>query len=201
MDSMAGNYAGQWGYTNGIFQDSELKEILSKHGQTVMFGGHTHYDLNTENTVTVGSEDFPVCVNTSAVGYLWDAINTPAGEYLEGAQGHFLKVFDDKIYIFGRDFVTGEYVPSSMYVVEPVKMDVAKSKISMSVGDSPVNIGAATEEGFDITYRSSDTGVARVDSNGYVKAVGPGTAKIYISTETSTTKSISRRIVYVKVTE
>lgn len=201
MDSMAGNYAGQWGYTNGVFQDGEVKDIVSKHGQVVMFGGHTHYDLNTENTVTVGSEDFPVSVNTSAVGYLWDAINSPAGEYLYGAQGQYLKVFDDKIYIFGRDFITGEYVPSAMYVVEPVKLDVAKAKISMNVGDNPVNIGAKTEDGFDISYRSSNTNVARVDSNGNVRPIGAGTAQIYISTETSTTKAISRRIVYVKVSE
>jgi len=201
MDSMAGNYAGQWGYYNGVFQDGELKDIISKHGQVVMFGGHTHYDLNTENTVTVGSEDFPVSVNTSAVGYLWDAINTPAGEYLYGAQGQYLTVFEDKIYIFGRDFQTGEYIPSAMYVVEPAKLDVAKDKISMSVGDKAVNVGAKTEANFDITYSSSNNGVARVDDNGNVRAVGPGEAMIYISTESSNTKAINRRIVFVKVTE
>ena len=200
-DSMAGNYPGQWGYTNGVYQDSEVKEIVSKYGQVVMFGGHTHYDLNTENTVTVGSEDLPISVNTSAVGYLWDAINTPAGEYLYGAQGQYLKVFEDKIYIFGRDFITGEYVPSAMYVIEPAKLDVSKSKINMSVGDKIVNIGAETEEGFDLTYSSSNNKIARVDGNGNVSAVGPGTAKIYISTESSNTKAINRKIVYVTVTD
>ena len=201
MDSMAGNYPGQWGYTNGVFQDSEIKSIVSKHGQVVMFGGHTHYDLNTENTVTVGSEDFPVCVNTSAVGYLWDAFNFAAGEYLYGAQGQYLKVFDDKIYIFGRDFITGEYIPSAMYVVEPAKLTAAKSKLSMKVGDATVNLGVKTEDGFQLTYSSSDPRVAKVDSSGNVRAAGAGTAKIYISTESSDTKAINRKIVYVTVTK
>ena len=200
MDSMAGNYPGQWGYSNSVFQDGEIKSIVSKYGQVVMFGGHTHYDINTENTVTVGSEDFPVCVNTSAVGYLWDAYNTPAGEYLYGAQGQYLKVFDDKIYIFGRDFITGEYIPSGMYVVEPAKLDLKKSKINMSVDDGSINIGATTEDGMEITYRSSNPKVATVDYNGNVKAKSEGTALIYISTESSKTKAINRKIVKVTVT-
>lgn len=199
MDSMAGNYPGQWGYTNSVFQDSEVKNIVNKYGQVIMFGGHTHYDLNTENTVTAGSEDIPVSVNTSAVGYLWDAFNTAAGEYLYGAQGHFLKVFNDKVYIFGRDFVTGEYVPSSMYVIEPAKLTLAKSKISMNVGDSPVNIGASTESGMEITYRSSNPKVATVDYNGNVKAKSEGIARIFVSTESSKTKAINRKIVNVTV--
>lgn len=201
MDSMAGNYPGQWGYTNSVFQDGEIKEILSRHGQVVMFGGHTHYELNTENSVTVGSEELPVSVNTSAVGYLWDAYNTPAGEYLYGAQGLFLKVFDDKIYIFGRDFITGEYVPSCMYVVEPAKLDIRKGKINLHVGDKAVNIGAKTEDGLEITYASSDATVARVDDNGNVKAVSPGEARITVSVGSSLTKAINRKTVYVTVSE
>lgn len=201
MDSMAGNYPGQWGYTNSVFQDGELKTIFSRHGQVVMFGGHTHYDLNTENTVTAGSENFPVCVNTSAVGYLWDAYNFAAGEYLYGAQAQYLKVFDDKIYIFGRDCITNEYVPSAMYVVDPVKIDVAKSRISMSVGDSPVNIGAKTDTGFELTYTSLDPKIAKVDSNGNVRAASPGTARILIATESSNTRAVNRKTVYVTVAE
>ncbi len=201
MDSMAGNYPGQWGYTNSVFQDGEVKDILSRHGQVVMFGGHTHYELNTENSVTAGSEEIPVSVNTSAVGYLWDAYNTPAGEYLYGAQGLFLKVFDDKIYIFGRDFITGEYVPSCMYVVEPVKLEIKRSKISMNVGDKAVNLGATAESGYEITYTSLDPTIARADDNGNVKAVSPGEARIVVSVNSSATRAINRRTVYVTVTK
>lgn len=198
-DSMAGNYVGQWGYSYGVAQDAKLKKIVQKYGQVVMFGGHTHYELDTDNSITVGSEEMPVYVNTGAIGYLWDAYNTQAGEYMYGAHGYHVKVYGNKIYMFGRNFITGEYMPSAMYVIEPVKLDVAKEEITMSVGDDPVNVGAVTEDGKELTYKSSNTNVAKVDNRGVVRAVGEGTAKIYISSESSNTKAINRKIVTVIV--
>ena len=201
QDSVAGNYPGQWGYYHGVNQDTQLKNIVKKYGQVVMFGGHTHYELDTENSVTPGSEDLPVYVNTGAIGYLWNAYNTPAGEYMYGAHGYFMKVFDDKIYIFGRDFVNKEFMPSAMYVIEPRKLEIKKQKIGLSVGDKTVNIGAVTDAGVQLTYSSSDTSVARVDYEGNVRAVGPGKAKIYVSTDSSDTKAVNRKTVYITVTK
>ena len=198
-DSMAGNYVGQWGYSYGVAQDAKLKKIVQKYGQVVMFGGHTHYELDTDNSVTAGSEEMPVYVNTGAIGYLWDAYNTQAGEYMYGAHGYHVKVYGNKIYMFGRNFITGEYMPSAMYVIEPVKLDVAKEQITMAVGDDPVNVGAVTEDGKELTYKSSNTNVAKVDNRGVVRTVGEGTAKIYISSESSNTKAINRKIVTVTV--
>lgn len=199
FDSCAGNFAGQWGYTNGVNQDSQLRKILKKYGQVVMFAGHTHYDLNTDYNVTYGSDELPVYVNTAAVGYLWSAYNSPAGEYLYGAQGYFVKVYDDQIYMFGRDFMTGKFKPNALYVIEPIKLDVARSKISLAVGDAAVNVGATTEGGSQLTYTSSNSKVARVDYNGNVRAVGPGKAKIYISADPIPTKAVNRKVVSVTV--
>jgi len=199
QDSMAGNYPGQWGYTNGVGQDARLKKILSKYGQIVMFGGHTHYELDTDNSVTLGSDELPVSVNTASIGYLWDAYNIQAGEYMYGAHGYFVKVFKDKIYMFGRNFISGEYMPSAMYVIDPAKLTIEQSKISMYVGDDNINLGADTEEGMQLTYKSSNPKVATVDYRGNVRAIAPGTAKIYISTESSETKAVNRKTVTVTV--
>ena len=198
-DSMAGNYPGQWGYTAGVGQDAKMRMILSKYGNVVMFGGHTHYELDTDNSVTLGSEDLPVSVNTASVGYLWNAYNIQAGEHMYGAHGYFVKVFEDKIYMFGRNFITGEYMPSAMYVIETAKLDIAQNKISMYVGDDTMNVGAVTEEGMQLTYKSSNPKVATVDYRGNVRAIAPGTAKIYISTESTNTKAVNRKTVVVNV--
>ncbi len=199
QDSMAGNYPGQWGYSYGIAQDAKLKKIVQKYGQAVMFGGHTHYELDTDNSVTVGNEELPVYVNTGAVGYLWDAYNTAAGEYMEGAHGYHVKVFGNKIYMFGRNFITGEYMPSAMYVIDPVKLSIVTSKINMAVGDVNVNVGAETADDMQLTYKSSNTKVVQVDYSGNLRAVGKGTAKVYVSTESTNTKAINRRFVTVTV--
>ena len=201
QDSMGGNYPGQWGYDHGVNQDAKMKRLLSKYGQIVMFGGHTHYELDTDNSVTLGSDELPVSVNTASIGYLWDAYNIQAGEYMYGAHGYFVKVFDNKIYMFGRNFITGEYMPSAMYVIDFAKLDVEQSKISMYVGDDNINLGATTEEGMQLTYKSSNPKVATVDYRGNVRAIAPGTAKIIVSTESSNTKALNRKSVVVTVEE
>jgi len=199
QDSMAGTYLGQWGYNWGVAQDKKLRTVLQKYGQAVLFGGHTHYVLDTENSVTPGNDELPVCVNTSSVGYLWDAFNSEMGEYKEGSEGYFVQVFEDKVYMFGRNFITGEYMPSAMYVLEPAELAVEHTKISMHVGDDSIQLDTKTEEGMQLTYKSSNSKVASVDYRGHIRAVGPGTAKIYISTESSNTKTINRKIVTVTV--
>jgi hypothetical protein len=199
QDSMAGNYIEQWGYAHGVAQDAKLKKIVQKYGQVVMFGGHTHYELDTDNSMTPGSEEYPVYVNTGAIGYLWNAYNIQAGEHMYGSHGYHVKVFDDKIYMFGRNFLDGLYMPSAMYVIDPVELSVANTKISMEVGDSVVNVGAKTAENMPLTYKTSNSKVATVDYKGNVRAVAPGTAKIYVSTESTNTKTINRKIVTVTV--
>ena len=88
-----------------------------------------------------------------------------------------------------------------MYVIEKASLDIPKGKISMSKEDGVVNLGATTEDGMTLTYRSSNPKVASVDYNGNVKAVNAGTAKIYVSTESSKTKAINRKTVTVTVSD
>ncbi|MBR3785455.1 MAG: InlB B-repeat-containing protein [Firmicutes bacterium] len=203
LGAMAGTFPGQWGYdsTLGVAQDKELRGILQKYGQTVLFGGHTHYVLDADNSVTPGSGDLPVCVNTSSVGYLWDDTDVAVGVYKEGSEGYFVQVFEDKVYMFGRNFITGEYLPSAMYVIEPAQLSVEQTKITMRIGDDSVPINAKTQAGMQLTYKSSNSHVATVDNRGYISAVALGTAKIYVSTNSSNTNTVNRRIITVTVTD
>ena len=90
-------------------------------------------------------------------------------------------------------------MPSAMYVIDPVELTVENTKVSMEVGDGVVNVGAKTEAGMPLTYKTSNSKVATVDYKGNIRAVAPGTAKIYISAESTKTKTINRKIVTVTV--
>ncbi|MBR3785456.1 MAG: fibronectin type III domain-containing protein [Firmicutes bacterium] len=201
QDSMAGNFLGQWGYDSkyGVGKDQQLRNILSKYGQVILFGGHTHYALDSDNSITPGSEDLPVCVNTSSVSYLWDAFNIDTGEYREGSESYHVRAFEDKLYMFGRNHLTGEYVSSALYVLEYADLSVEHTEISMHVGDDSIQIDAKAEEGMQLSYRSSNNKVVAVDYRGHIRPVAPGTAKIYVSTESSNTKTINRRTITVTV--
>ena len=203
QNSVSGNLTGQWGAQWGVVQDTMLKNILKKYGNIIMFGSHTHAELDESVSMNPGTEELPVYFNTGSVSYMWDyeaIAGSTDGELSQGARGYFAHVFEDgTVYMFGRDFLTGEFISSAMHVVEPAKLTVENQKIGMNVGDSAINLGVETEEGMQLTYRTSNAKVASVDYKGNVRAIGPGTAKIYISTESSDCKTVNRKVVTVTV--
>ena len=117
-DTVAGSTdaEGWW----GIEDDAKLRELLKKYPQICMFNGHSHWKLDSYTTMYGGKGDAAI-FNTSSVGYLWDGYNKVAGEELDGSEGYYIKVFDDKILVLGRNFITGEWVSSAQFVISPPK--------------------------------------------------------------------------------
>ena len=72
----------------------------------------------------------------------------------------------------------------------------AKSRLSKAF-----NLLASSSEGTVLTYHSSDTTVAKVESNGRVTLVGPGTAKITITAPATSTCKAATKTVTIKVTD
>ncbi len=97
-------------------QDSQFKAIVEKYKQIVMFNGHSHWDMNTRGSMYSNGKNMPNIFNTASVGYLWTSFYLPAGEYLTGSQGYYVKVFKDKILVYGRDFTENKYIPSACFV-------------------------------------------------------------------------------------
>ncbi|MCI8608712.1 MAG: hypothetical protein HFE73_03615 [Firmicutes bacterium] len=71
----------------------------------------------------------------------------------------------------------------------------AKSQLSKAF-----NLKAVSSAGTTLTYHSSDTKVAKVESNGRVTLMGPGTAKITITAPATATYDATSTTVTVKVT-
>jgi hypothetical protein len=118
-NTVSGSLEGQgW---NGVETPVEkmMRQILAKYPETVMFNGHSHWELNSDSCMYTPTEELPINIfNTASVSYLWTSYNVTEGERLEGSQGYYLRVYKDKILVLGRDFSTGEWVASAQFCIE-----------------------------------------------------------------------------------
>ncbi|MBW7456301.1 metallophosphoesterase family protein [Paenibacillus sepulcri] len=112
MDTVAGSLQAQGWY--GVVQDSELKQVLGKHPQAIMFSGHTHWQLEAGHTMFDGRGAAATMFNAASVAYLW----TDEDEHLAGSQGYYVEVFADKVLVKGRDFASGSWVESAQFQVD-----------------------------------------------------------------------------------
>ncbi|OMF88302.1 metallophosphoesterase [Paenibacillus sp. FSL R7-0337] len=110
-DTVAGSLESQEWY--GVTQDQELRTILSRHPQTLLFTGHTHWELEVGNTMYPGNGQTATMFNAASVAYLW----TDADEHKNGSQGYYIEVYADKVLVRGRDFTTGTWIEAAQYEV------------------------------------------------------------------------------------
>jgi Icc protein len=123
-NTVAGSLPGQnWdgAGSEGTAQAKQLRAILKKYPQVLMFNGHSHWELNSEKCMYARDEELPNIFNTAAVGYLWSSYDDIVGSYTEGSNGYVIKVYKDKVMVLGRDFENGKYVSSAMFVAQNYK--------------------------------------------------------------------------------
>lgn len=116
-NTVAGSFKNQgW---NGITQDGQVREILSKHKNVIFFNGHSHWDLNSKGNMHAKDDSLGNIFNTASVAYLWSDYYFVTGEYKKGSQGYRLEIYDDnKIMVKGRNYETGKWIPSACYLIE-----------------------------------------------------------------------------------
>lgn len=100
----------------GIVDDAKLRELLAKYPNAFLFDGHTHCTLNSDNCMAGGGDQAAI-FNTGSVGYLMTYYDISTGSGLEGSQGYYVYVYSDRVLVRGRDFTTGEWIPSAQFVV------------------------------------------------------------------------------------
>ena len=197
-DTVAGSLEGEgW---DGVIQEEKLKSILSKYGQVHIFGGHSHWDLNSPRCLDPGSEDTPVGFNTASTAYLWSVYDYNShGRYLKGSQGYYVRVYKDKVIYLGRDFEQQKFIPSAVFVVDSHDLHVGATSYTLSSGGNAVNLNASSTTAKDLIYASSNPLVATVDKFGTVTPLQPGVAQITVTALATDTKTIARRTVEVVV--
>ncbi|MBM6383676.1 MAG: metallophosphoesterase [Paenibacillus sp.] len=119
MDTVAGSMKDQGWF--GVNQDAEVKAILSRYPQAILFSGHTHWQLEAPRTMYEGGGHLPTMFNAASVAYLW----TDEDEHLEGSQGLQVDVYTDQVVVRGRDYLTGTWIEGAEYtILYPVKVQV-----------------------------------------------------------------------------
>lgn len=116
-------------YWYGVRQDKELKSILAKYPQSILFTGHTHWELGSMDTMY--NAKYATMFNTAATSYLW----TDNDEAKVGSQGYFVEVYDDKILVKGRDFLNNQWIENAQFEVSlPAQIPVVDPAIDPDLG-------------------------------------------------------------------
>ena len=108
-----------------LSDDTRMRQILAEHPEAFFFNGHTHWILDSYNTMYGGKEQAAI-FNTSSVAYLWHSYDVPGGEWQDGSEGYYVKVYKDKVLVLGRDFENGKWVSSAQFVVNDRNTDTDK---------------------------------------------------------------------------
>lgn len=97
----------------------EVRQILKKYPDAVMFSSHSHYSLDSVGNA-FSEDDYPTVFNTASVANPWSVRKASA---FEGSEGYIMEIYDDFILLRGRDFLEGLWLPSSQYVISLADAD------------------------------------------------------------------------------
>ncbi|MBD8497236.1 metallophosphoesterase [Paenibacillus sp. CAU 1523] len=142
-------------YWYGVRQDTELKKILTKHPQSILFSGHTHWELGAKDTMY--NAKYATMFNAAATSYLY----TDENKSKDGSQGYFVEVYDDKVLVKGRDFSNDRWIPNAQFEVSlgaqiPVVDPATDPDLTLSNPTIKMVKGAYTPaEAVQVAYTSS----------------------------------------------
>lgn len=198
-NTVSGSLPGEgW---HGIVNEEALANVLKGYNNVIMFNGHSHWVLDSKSNMHVGTESRPTAFNTASVAYLWTGYNTVTGEHEDGSEGYYVRTYDDKVLVMGRDFVNGLYNPSAMYVVQKNIITTSKEKYVVSADSEPFNLEAtALDNTSRVTFKSTNENVAIVDALGNVSVKNPGTCEIELYAGATDTKTIEKGSITIEVT-
>lgn len=115
-DTVSGTLPGQ--NINGFnANDQTLRTILKEYPNAFVFSGHTHWSLDTLSPVKYGNGVDASFINTASVAYLWD----DSRNYQIGSQGVYVEVYEDYIFIRGREFTEGKWVSANQILLKLTK--------------------------------------------------------------------------------
>ncbi len=99
---------------HGIAQAEKFAAILKDYPEVILFSGHSHWQMESAANMKERDDKLPTIFNTASVAYLW----SDAQACIEGAQGYYVKVYEDKVLVLGRDFDKEQWLASAQYLVQ-----------------------------------------------------------------------------------
>ncbi|CAM4270050.1 metallophosphoesterase [Bacillus manliponensis] len=134
-------------YWYGVRQDKELKMILTKHPQSILFSGHTHWELGAKDTMY--NAKYATMFNVGATSYLWTDNNTSTA----GSQGLFVEVYENKVLVKGRDFKNNAWIENAKYKVNLLE----KIPVVDPATDPDLTLSNPTIQSVKETYVSAES--------------------------------------------
>lgn len=198
-NTVAGTLPGQgW---DGVTREAALKKVLKKYGQIIIVGGHSHWELDSESNMYPGDEEMAVALNTASVGYLWSSYNVDGGEFADGSNGYYVRVYDDKVVFMGRDFENSRWVSSAQIIIKKNKITTSKDSYTIAADGKAINLEAKTENGSDIEYSTTNRNIVGVSADGTVVPKKAGTTEIILTALGDDKTVVDRKRVTVTVTD
>ena len=131
---------------SGVANAKDLKDILNEYPEVLMFNGHTHWILDSDNCMYDGGGTTASIFNTSSVAYLWHSYYIATGERMLGSEGYYIRVYRDRVEVLGRNFQTGEWVSSAQFVVSLSTPAAQETPVQTETTATTTNAGEATEQ-------------------------------------------------------
>lgn len=156
---LIGTVAGTFAYQgwHGIHQAEQFAEILKDYPEVILFTGHSHWEMDSFQTMKPRDEKLPTIFNTAAGAYLWNDACMATDVGIEGSQGYYLYAYGDNVLLLGRDFVTGQWISSAQFVVSYEKSAGNHTTADDdSSGEEPSEESESTEP----SAESSDNGTS-----------------------------------------
>lgn len=112
-------------------QDHQLKEILRKYPQAIMFTGHIHNGLGA---CTVLEKDFGTMVDVPSFYY------NDGGGQSRGQVGYHVTVYEDRVLLSMYDYMNDTWLPEYSVTISTKPEDKKKSKVlEISFDDETAN--------------------------------------------------------------
>lgn len=150
-NTVAGTLYGEnW---DGIVASSAtlLRITLKKYPEVIMFNGHSHWEFDSIKTMYPRSAALPTIFNTSSVSSQTSFYNKVDQMRVEKSEGYYIKVYEDRVLVLGRNYIDAKWVPSAMYVVDydngtgPKKDTVSFDVLGVGGGVDPVKVIPGTK--------------------------------------------------------
>ncbi len=109
------DFGQEW---DGVVNAIEVKRVLRKYPEAILFSGHSHYSMDSVGNAYPGGDIFPTAFNTASLSrakiHYADGTTEDAGE----AQGYVIEVYEDSVLVRGRDFKNDVWKASAQYMVD-----------------------------------------------------------------------------------
>ena len=133
-DTIAGSYTGQnW---DGVDDYVAFSAVLKEYPNIIMFNGHSHWELNAAHSMYPATKNLPTIFNTASVGYTWNDESQKTNIAVNGSEGLYVLSRGGHLFVLGRDFENGLWLPSAQFIVEYGGLEAVELRESESLTET-----------------------------------------------------------------